>query len=38
VRTNVITSVEICDRHAADTKSFPYLVDLTAENFVVREV
>jgi transposase len=38
VRTNVVTSVEIRDRHAADTKSLPYLVDMTAENFVVREV
>jgi transposase len=38
VRTNVATSVEIRDRHAADTKSLPYLVDMTAENFAVREV
>ena len=38
VRTNVVTSVEIRDRHAADTKSLPYLVDMTAESFVVREV
>jgi transposase len=38
VRTNVVTSVEIKDRHAADTKSLPYLVDMTAENFDVREV
>jgi transposase len=38
VRTNVVTAVEIRDRHAADTKSLPYLVDMTAENFVVREV
>src|SRR5262245_57684105 len=38
VRTNVITAVEIRDRHAADTKSLPYLVDMTAENFAVREV
>ena len=38
VRTNVVTAVEIRDRHAADTKSLPYLVDMTAENFAVREV
>ena len=38
VRTNVVTAVEIRDRHAADTKSLPYLVDMTAENFSVREV
>jgi hypothetical protein len=38
VRTNVVTSVEIRDRHAVDTKSLPYLVEMTAESFVVREV
>ena len=38
VRTHVITAVEIRDRHAADTKALPYLVDMTAENFVVHEV
>jgi transposase len=38
VRTNVVTSVEIRDRHAADTKALPYLVDMTAENFAIREV
>jgi transposase len=38
VRTNVVTAVEIRDRHAADTKSLPYLVDMTAENFAMREV
>ena len=38
VRTNVVTAVEIRDRHAADTKSLPYLVDMTAENFALREV
>jgi len=38
VRTNVVTSVEIRDRRAADTKSLPYLVDMTAENFALREV
>jgi hypothetical protein len=30
VRTNVVTSVEIRDRHAADTKSLPYLVSCLA--------
>ena len=38
VRTHVVTAVEIRDRHAADTKALPYLVDMTAENFVVHEV
>jgi transposase len=38
VRTNVITAVEIKDRHAADTKSLPYLVDMTNEHFALREV
>src|SRR5262245_13395458 len=38
VRTNVVTSVQIRDRRAADTKSLPYLVDTTAENFALREV
>jgi transposase len=38
VHTHVVTAVEIRDRHAADTKSLPYLVDMTAENFVLREV
>ena len=38
VHTNVVTAVEIKGRHAADTKSLPYLVDMTAENFFVREV
>jgi transposase len=38
VRTNVVTSVEIRDRYAADTKSLPYLVDMTAENFAIGEV
>jgi transposase len=38
VRTNVVTSVQIRDRRAADTKSLPYLVDMTAENFALREV
>ena len=38
VCTNVVTAVEIKGRHAADTRSLPYLVDKTAENFVLREV
>jgi len=32
-RSNVVTAVEIKDRHAADTNLLPYLVDMTAENF-----
>jgi len=38
VQTNVVTAVEIKGRHAADTRALPYLVDMTADNFVVREV
>lgn len=38
VKTNIVTAVEIRDRHAADTKSLPYLVDMTAEHFKLREV
>jgi transposase len=38
VRTNIVTAVEIRDRRAADAKLLPYLVDMTAENFAVREV
>jgi len=38
VHTHVVTAAEIRDRHAADAKSLPYLVDMTAENFVLREV
>ena len=38
VKTNIVTAVEIRDRHAADTKSLPYLLDMTAENFKLREI
>ena len=38
VRTHIVTAVEIRDRYAADTRSLPYLVDMTAENFAIREV
>jgi transposase len=33
VRTNIVTSVEITDRHAGDSPQFPTLVDATAKNF-----
>lgn len=38
VRTNVITSVEIHDKDASDTKLLPSLVQTTAKTFTLREV
>jgi transposase len=38
VKTNVITAVEIHDRHAADGPLFRPLVDATAKNFTIGEV
>jgi len=38
VKTNVVTAVEIRDKHASDTKLLPELVDATAKNFQIREV
>ena len=38
VRTNIVTAVEIKDKHASDTKLLPALVDATAENFTLNEV
>ena len=38
VKTNVVTAVEITDRHAGDSPIFPALVNATAENFAMREV
>jgi transposase len=38
VRTNVITSVEIRDKDASDTKLLPALVNTTAKTFKLREV
>jgi transposase len=38
VKTNVITSVEIHDKDAADCPQFKPLVEKTAENFTVKEV
>jgi transposase len=38
VRTNVITSVEIRDKDASDTKLLPNLVKTTAQTFTLREV
>ena len=38
VKTNIVTAVEIRDRHAAHTKSLPDLLDMTAEIFRLREI
>lgn len=38
VKTNIVTAVEIAERHANDCPQFPALVEKTAENFNVREV
>lgn len=38
VTTNIVTSVEITDRHAGDSPRFKPLVEATAENFVMRQV
>jgi transposase len=38
VKTNVVTAVEISERHAADSNYFKPLVDATAQNFVMDEV
>jgi|SRR5437016_461055 len=38
VKTNVVTAVEIADKHASDTKMLPALVEKTAEGFQMSEV
>ncbi len=38
VKTNVVTAVEIADKHAADVKMLPALVQKTAEGFEMKEV
>jgi transposase len=38
VKTNIVTSVTITDRYAADSPQFKPLVDTTAKNFVMQEV
>jgi len=38
VRTNVVTSIEVTDRHAGDSPQFKPLVETTARNFVMNEV
>ena len=38
VKTNIVTAVEISDRHAGDSPRFKALVDATAENFTLRQV
>jgi transposase len=37
-RTNIITAIEIQDRHASDSRQFTTLVGSTAENFKISEV
>ena len=38
VKTNIVTSVEVTERRAADVTYFKPLVDATAENFTMRQV
>jgi transposase len=38
VKTNVVTAVEIHDRHAGDSPQFKPLLQTTARNFTVKEV
>lgn len=38
VKTNVVTAIEIHDRHAADSPQFKPLLETTARNFTVKEV
>ncbi|HWZ84069.1 MAG TPA: transposase [Terriglobales bacterium] len=38
VRTNVVTAVEIGDKHASDVKFLPPLVESTAKNFTISQV
>jgi transposase len=38
VKTNIVTSVEVSERYANDTKYFKPLVDSTARRFVMQEV
>jgi transposase len=38
VKTNIVTGVEMPDRHANDCPQFKPLVEKTAENFTVKEV
>jgi transposase len=38
VKTNIVTAVEIADKHASDAKMLPPLVEATAQNFRISEV
>ncbi|MGA7382639.1 MAG: transposase [Terriglobales bacterium] len=38
VKTNIVTAVEIADKHASDARQLPALVEATAKNFRVSEV
>lgn len=37
-KTNIVTAVEIADKHASDVKMFGPLVESTAQNFSIKEV
>jgi transposase len=38
VKTNIVTAVEIADKHASDARMFPPLVETTAQHFRISEV
>jgi transposase len=38
VKTNIVTGVEVLDRHAPDGPQLPPLLETTAANFTIREV
>jgi len=38
VKTNIVTAVEIHDRHASDSRQLPPMLETTARNFKVAEV
>ncbi|MGH2508140.1 MAG: transposase [Ktedonobacteraceae bacterium] len=37
IKTNIVTAVEILDKHAADSPQFGNLIEATAQNFTVNE-
>ena len=38
VKTNIVTAVEIGDKHASNVKFFSPLVETTSRNFMIAEV
>jgi transposase len=38
VKTNIVTAIEIGDKHASDIRFFPPMVEATARNFQIAEV